>query len=179
MPHDLMNLGPPTDLVAETAVCTAAAVAFTEGPAVDAEGSVFFSDIVNNRIMRRAPDGALSVQGAQRMRNALLHRAYGDSGLVGALAEAGDEDLKSFGGALQDAAGEMAHLRNHDLVDEQTDHDRGRAEKDVAEAIPGPSTEFFGRLAREGNLYVVLPIYEREGKAIYNTAVLLGEAAPP
>ena len=61
MPHDLMNLGPPIDLVAETAVRTAGAVAFTEGPAVDAEGSVFFSDIVNNRIMRRAPDGTLSV----------------------------------------------------------------------------------------------------------------------
>lgn len=61
MPHDLMNLGPPTDLVAETAVRTAGAVAFTEGPAVEAEGSVFFSDIVNNRIMRRAPDGTLSV----------------------------------------------------------------------------------------------------------------------
>ena len=61
MPHDLMNLGLPTDLVAETAVRAAGAVAFTEGPAVDAEGSVFFSDIVNNRIMKRAPDGALSV----------------------------------------------------------------------------------------------------------------------
>ena len=61
MPHDLMNLGLPTELVAETAVRTAGAVAFTEGPAVDAEGSVFFSDIVNNRIMRRAPGGTLSI----------------------------------------------------------------------------------------------------------------------
>ena len=33
------------------------------------------------------------------------------SGLVGALSEAGDEDLKSFGGALQDASGEMSRLR--------------------------------------------------------------------
>ena len=58
------------------------------------------------------PDGSLSVQGASRIRNALLQRAYGDSGLVGSLAEAGDDDLKSFGGAMQDAAGEMSRLRS-------------------------------------------------------------------
>lgn len=36
----------------------ATALAFTEGPAVDADGSVYFADIANNRIMRLAPDGA-------------------------------------------------------------------------------------------------------------------------
>jgi gluconolactonase len=51
----------PSELVAESAVSMAAIVAFTEGPAVDAEGNVFFSDIVNNRIMKRAADGTLSV----------------------------------------------------------------------------------------------------------------------
>ena len=30
----------------------AAVIAFTEGPAVDLEGNVFFSDIQNNRIMK-------------------------------------------------------------------------------------------------------------------------------
>jgi len=54
-------LGLPDGFVAEANVATAAFVAFTEGPAVDAEGNVFFSDIVNNRIMKRAADGALSV----------------------------------------------------------------------------------------------------------------------
>ncbi len=34
----------------------AAAVAFTEGPAAAADGSVFFSDIANNRILRYSPD---------------------------------------------------------------------------------------------------------------------------
>ena len=38
----------------------AATVAFTEGPTVDADGSVYFTDIGNNRIMRMAPDGGLS-----------------------------------------------------------------------------------------------------------------------
>jgi len=61
MPSNLERLGLPAGLVAESAVSSAAFVAFTEGPAVDAEGNVFFSDIVNNRIMKRAADGALSV----------------------------------------------------------------------------------------------------------------------
>lgn len=47
--------------MADERVSTAAVVAFTEGPAVDADGSVYFSDIVNSRIMRYAPDGRLSV----------------------------------------------------------------------------------------------------------------------
>jgi gluconolactonase len=61
MPQELMMLGLPAGLVTDASVATAAFVAFTEGPAVDAEGNVFFSDIVNNRIMRRSADGILSV----------------------------------------------------------------------------------------------------------------------
>lgn len=45
---------------------------------------------------------------------------------------------------------------------------------DVAESIPGPSTEYFAPIAREGRMYLVLPIHEREGHVIYNTTVLLG-----
>ena len=57
-------------------------------------------------------DGTLSLEGVQRVRNALLHRAYGDGGLVAALAESGDEGIRSFGAALTDAAGAMARLRS-------------------------------------------------------------------
>jgi gluconolactonase len=39
----------------------ATVVAFTEGPAVDADGNVYFSDIENNRIFKLAPDGRRSV----------------------------------------------------------------------------------------------------------------------
>ncbi len=38
----------------------ATTIAFTEGPTVHADGSVYFTDIANNRILRMAPDGALS-----------------------------------------------------------------------------------------------------------------------
>ena len=45
---------------------------------------------------------------------------------------------------------------------------------EAAEPVPGPSTEFLGRLAKEHNVYVVAGIYEREGRVVYNTSVLLG-----
>lgn len=52
----------PTDYVAKDAQLTRATViSFTEGPAYHPDGSVYFSDIVGNRIMKLASDGALSV----------------------------------------------------------------------------------------------------------------------
>lgn len=39
----------------------AAWIAFTEGPAVDADGTVYFSDIINNRILKMHSTGAVSV----------------------------------------------------------------------------------------------------------------------
>jgi predicted amidohydrolase len=44
---------------------------------------------------------------------------------------------------------------------------------EVAEPIPGPTTGVLGELARKRNTYVAAGIYEREGNAIYNTAVLI------
>ncbi len=38
-------------------VRAATSIAFTEGPAADDEGNLFFSDIINNRIMVMSPDG--------------------------------------------------------------------------------------------------------------------------
>jgi gluconolactonase len=45
----------------EAGVKTATILAFTEGPAVDAEGNVYFSDLEGNRIMKLASDGSKSV----------------------------------------------------------------------------------------------------------------------
>jgi predicted amidohydrolase len=50
----------------------------------------------------------------------------------------------------------------------------GRKPHEVAEAVPGPMTDYFGTLAKKHQLHLVACLYEREGKAIYNTAVLLG-----
>jgi gluconolactonase len=52
----------PAGLVgADARVDPAAVVCFLEGPAVDAEGNVFFSDIAGNRILKMTPKGNVSV----------------------------------------------------------------------------------------------------------------------
>ncbi len=50
-----LTLDLPSKLVSSAAVAPAAIVAFTEGPACAAEGSVYFTDIVNNRILKHEP----------------------------------------------------------------------------------------------------------------------------
>jgi predicted amidohydrolase len=50
----------------------------------------------------------------------------------------------------------------------------GKTFADVAEPVPGPSTDYFGTLAKKHNLYVVAGLVERSGHLIYNVAVLIG-----
>jgi predicted amidohydrolase len=45
---------------------------------------------------------------------------------------------------------------------------------DVAEPIPGPSTDHFAALAKKHNLYIVAGLYERAEHLVYNVAVLFG-----
>ena len=49
----------------------------------------------------------------------------------------------------------------------------GKKYGDVAETIPGPTTARLGEVGRRRNTYIAAGIYEREGIAIYNTAVLI------
>lgn len=51
---------------------------------------------------------------------------------------------------------------------------RGKSYVDCAEPIPGPSTEYFGRLAKQHNLYIVAGLLERDEHLVYNVAVLVG-----
>ena len=45
---------------------------------------------------------------------------------------------------------------------------------DLAEPIPGPSTEFFGELARQHGIVLVISLFERRAPGLYhNTAVVL------
>ena len=70
-----------------------------------------------------------------------------------------------------------AARRGADLVclpESLTYYGSGRAMADAAEPIPGPSTEYFGRLAKAHDLYIVAGLTERAGPVIYNTAVLVG-----
>lgn len=45
---------------------------------------------------------------------------------------------------------------------------------DLAEAVPGPTTDYFGKLARKFDCYIVAGFPERDGREVFNVAVLLG-----
>ena len=49
----------------------------------------------------------------------------------------------------------------------------GKTIADCAEPMPGPSTEYFGALAKQHNLYIVAGLVERDAHLVYNTAALL------
>ncbi len=46
--------------------------------------------------------------------------------------------------------------------------------QEIAEPIPGPTTQYFGELARKHDLHIALSLHERQGHLVYNTAVLIG-----
>ncbi len=43
---------------------------------------------------------------------------------------------------------------------------------DAAESIPGPSTDYFGKLAKQHDLYIVAGLIERDRHLIYNVAAV-------
>lgn len=45
---------------------------------------------------------------------------------------------------------------------------------DCAQAIPGPSTNYFAKLAKQHDMYIVVGLLERDAHLIYNTAALVG-----
>lgn len=49
----------------------------------------------------------------------------------------------------------------------------GKSYGEVAEPVPGPTTDMLGDVARRHSAYIAAGIYEREGNVIYNTAVLI------
>ena len=72
---------------------------------------------------------------------------------------------------------EEAAQGNADLIvlpETLTFYHSGGTYADAAESIPGPSTRYFGRLAKRHELYIVAGLMEREGRLIYNVAVLIG-----
>ena len=49
----------------------------------------------------------------------------------------------------------------------------GQSYISLAEPVPGPTTDKLGVKARQHHMYIVAGLYEREGVAVYNTAVLI------
>lgn len=83
-----------------------------------------------------------------------------------------EKNREQFEPLIREAARQKADLVV--LPETLTYYGAGRSMVESAEPIPGPSTEYFGKLARELNLYIVAGLIEREGHLVYNVAALLG-----
>ncbi len=77
-----------------------------------------------------------------------------------------------FAPLIADAAKQKADLVV--LPETLTFYGTGKKMAECAESVPGPSTEYFGSLAKKHDLYIVAGLVERDGKTLYNTAALLG-----
>jgi predicted amidohydrolase len=60
------------------------------------------------------------------------------------------------------------------LPETLTFYHSGRTMVDCAEPVPGPSTRYFGKLAKKCGLHLVANLVERDGHSVYNTAALIG-----
>ena len=82
-----------------------------------------------------------------------------------------EEKRTQFGQYIAEAARRKADLVV--LPETLTYYGTGAMPADVAEPIPGPSTEYFAKLAKEHNLYIVASLFEKSAHKVYNVAVLL------
>jgi predicted amidohydrolase len=82
------------------------------------------------------------------------------------------EKCAQFAPAIEEAARQGADLVV--LPETLTYYQSGRTYAECAEPIPGPSTEYFGGLARKHGLYIVAGLLERDQHLVYNVAVLIG-----
>ena len=81
------------------------------------------------------------------------------------------ENLDLFAGYIKEAADNHADIVC--LPEAITLVGTGKSYLEVSETIPGPATDFLGKLAKEHRLYIVAGIMEQSGPVIYNTAVLI------
>ncbi len=82
------------------------------------------------------------------------------------------DNCRQFAPLIAEAARQRADLVV--LPETLTYYRLGLTFVDVAEPVPGPSTEYFGELAKKHNLYIVAGLVERDRHLIHNVAVMLG-----
>jgi predicted amidohydrolase len=81
------------------------------------------------------------------------------------------DNCRMYEPLLADAARQKADLAV--LGEMVTSVGLGRSIPEIAESIPGPSTEYFGQLAKKHRLHIVVSLNERDRHLVYNAAVLL------
>ncbi len=82
------------------------------------------------------------------------------------------DKCRSFAPLIEQAASKKADLVV--LPETLTFYGTSLSMVECAEPIPGPSTEYFGSLAKQHNLYIVAGLIERDQHLVYNVAVLIG-----
>lgn len=60
------------------------------------------------------------------------------------------------------------------LPETLTFYGTGKTYAECAEPVPGPSTAYFGTLAKQHHLHICAGLIERDGATIYNTSALIG-----
>jgi predicted amidohydrolase len=103
----------------------------------------------------------------RKVRLAAVH--FAPSGGVGKTPM---DNCRQFEPLLAEAAKQKADLVV--LGETITNVNLGKTYAECAEPIPGPSTDYFGELAKKHNLYIVVGLVERDKHLVYNVAVLLG-----
>ena len=119
-------------------------------------GTVRWSDISLNEI---------AVPAGRKVRLAAVHFRP-QSGKTPA------EKCRLFAPMIEEAARQKADLVV--LPETLTYYGTGLSMVQCAEPVPGPSTEYFGSLAKKHNLYIVAGLVERNQHLVHNVAVLLG-----
>jgi len=102
---------------------------------------------------------------ARRVRLATIH-------LRPSAGTTAQDKCRQFAPLIAEAARQRADLVV--LPETITFYGSGKSYADCAEPIPGPSTNYFGRLAKAHDLYLVVGLLERQQHLIYNVAVLIG-----
>lgn len=82
------------------------------------------------------------------------------------------DNCRQFAPLVAEAAAQRADLVV--LGETLTWAGSGKTYAEVAEPVPGPSTDYFGTLAREHKLHLVVGLVERDGHLVYNVAALIG-----
>ena len=121
----------------------------------DAEGTVNFGDVSFSMVVEPAPRPVRLAT--------VFHRPRDSSG--------SNENLEQFAELVAKAGADNADIVC--LPEGVTMVGTSHTYLSASETVPGPSTEFLGKVAREHNLYIVAGILEQEGDVIYNTAILI------
>lgn len=79
---------------------------------------------------------------------------------------------EQFAPLIAEAAHQKANLIV--LPETLTFYGTGRSYADCAESIPGPSSNYFGKLAKKHQTHIVAGILERDEHLVFNTSILLG-----